>query len=75
MKVPNKLNILERGNSLYGRGVPFFVALNFLEFGKNANSAKLGVAKVFSSFSFNLFGDNWSLRFSVRSFGCALFLY
>ena len=46
--------------------VPFFAALNFLEFGKNANSAKLSVAKGVSSFSFNLFGDNWSLRFSVR---------
>jgi hypothetical protein len=22
-----------------------------------------------------LFGDNWSLRFSVRGFGCAPFLY
>ena len=66
MEKPNKLNIFERGSSLLGRGVPFFAALNFLEFGKNANSVKLGVAKGFSSFGFNLFGDNWSLRFSVR---------
>ena len=65
--MPNKLNIFERGSSLYGRGVPFFVALNFLEFGKNANSARLSVAKGFSSFDFNSFGDNWSLCFSVFS--------
>ena len=45
MKEPNKLNIFERGGPPKERGVPFFAALNFSEFGKNANSAKLGVAK------------------------------
>ena len=44
IRMPNKLNNFERGSSLYGRGVPFFAALNFFEFGKNANSAKLSVA-------------------------------
>ena len=48
------MNIFERGSSLYGRGVPFFAALNFLEFGKNANSSKLSVAKGFSLVQFQL---------------------
>ena len=73
--MPNKLNIFERGSALYGRGVPFFRRTNFLEFGKNANSAKLSVAKGFSSFDFNLFGDNWGLRFSVRRRPLAHFLF
>ena len=52
--MPNKLNIYERGSPLYGRDIPFFDALNFLEFGKNANSAKLGVAKGFVLVRFQL---------------------
>jgi hypothetical protein len=54
MELPNKLNIHERGSSLSGRRIPFFAALNFLEFGKNANSAKLGVAKGFFLVRFQL---------------------
>ena len=54
MIVPNKLNIFERGSSLRGRGVPFFAALNFLEFGKKANSVRLSVAKGFSLVRFQL---------------------
>ena len=37
-----------------GRGVPFFAALNFLEFGKKANSVRLSVAKGFSLVRFQL---------------------
>ena len=37
----------------------------FFEFGKNANSVKWVRGGLLSLY-FNLFGDNWSLRFSVR---------
>ena len=35
----------------------------------------LGVLKGISLIMFDLFGDNRSLRFSVRDFGCALFYF
>ena len=50
------------------------MSTQFLEFGKNANSVELGTAIKLSSFDFNLFGDNWSLRFSVRWLRLAHFL-
>ena len=76
MKMPNKLNIFERGSSLYGRGVPFFAALNFLEFGKNAKSAKLGVAKGFFLGRFQLVWRQWEFVFfgALTTVG-ALFIF
>ena len=76
MKKPNKLNIFERGSSLHGRGIPFFATLNFLEFGKNANSAKLSVAKGFSLVRFQLVWRQLEFAFfgALTSVG-ALFIF
>ena len=74
--MPNKLNIFERGSSLCEGGVPFFAALNFLEFGKNANSAKLGVAKGFVLVRFQLVWRQLEFAFfgALTSVG-ALFIF
>ena len=54
IKKPNKLNMLNGVVLFTGEVYLFFAALNFLEFGKNANSAKLGVAKGFFLVRFQL---------------------
>ena len=76
MKEPNKLNIFERGSPPHGRGVPFFAAPNFLEFGKNANSTKLSVAKGFSLVQFQLVWRQLEFAFfgALTSVG-ALFIF
>ena len=58
------------------RVVPFFAALNFLEFGKNANSAKLGVAKGFFFVQFQLVWRQLEFAFfgALTSVG-ALFVF
>ena len=59
-----------------GEVYPFFAALDFLEFGKNANSSKLGVAKDFFLVRFQLVWRQSEFAFfGAYSFVCAHFLF
>ena len=65
---------------IYGNILPFwayytlFSTYTVFEFGKNANSPN-SICEAYSHIYFDLFGDNWSLRFSVRWLRLAHFLF
>ena len=66
LKMPNKFNMKKTCIAQRGKLYSFSSRFQPYEFSKNANSVRLRCEGFFLVFFLNLFGDNWSLRFSVR---------